>query len=108
MSRFSHRRRALAACAFAAVLTVPAALAGCSSAPAPEPTETVVETVAPAPPTTPAPGPTQMPSGITCDELVPTSVLDNAFGGTFTLDDAFEPDADSPAGELVAGGGTAC
>lgn len=108
MTRIPHRRRALTVCAFVAVLAVPAALAGCSSAPAPEPTETVIETVAPPSSPDPTPSPTQTAAGITCDELVSTSVLDDAFGGTFTLDDAFEPDADSPAGELLAGGGTAC
>lgn len=79
-------------------------IVGCAAQPAPTPTPTQTETR----PATQSPSPTTPPAAFTCDELVPTSVLDSALGGTYTLNPSFEPEADSPAGQIAAAGGTAC
>lgn len=98
-----------------AVLGVALALAGCAQTPAPAPSPTATTAPAPAPtttapttaaPTTPSPAPPS--DAFTCDEILPTSVLDDALGSTFTAATSYVPQGGSPAAELAAAGGAAC
>jgi hypothetical protein len=45
---------------------------------------------------------------LTCDEILPVSVLDSALGESFTLNSAFVPEVGSAGAELAAAGGVAC
>lgn len=92
------------------------ALAGCASTAAPagstSPTASVAAPSAPTPDgaSTPNAGPTQAgptPLDETCDDIMPTSVLDQYASG-FALQAAYTPDPDSNAAQIVAEGGIAC
>lgn len=80
-------------------------LTGCAQSPAPEPTQTIApEPTGTTAPTTPASDPT----ALTCDEILPASVLDSALGESFTLNNSFVPETGSAGAELAAAGGAAC
>ncbi|SIT66529.1 hypothetical protein [Microbacterium sp. RU33B] len=85
-----------------AALSCGLVLAGCAQTAAPEPTQT----------SAPAPEPTQTsapdPASLTCDDILPTSVLDSALGASFTLNSDFVPQTGSAGSELAAAGGVAC
>lgn len=106
MTHHSRPRR-LAAYAFAAAFAVPFVLTGCAQTPAPEPTSPPATEPVPAP-ETPAPTPTPTPAAFTCEELVPVSLLQSTFGGTFTPQEPPAPGAGSAVDMLVDAGGTSC
>lgn len=96
----------VAAAAMAALVAL--SIVGCAAQPTPTPTSSPTNTH----PATqaPAPVPTSTPGSAspTCEELVPSSVLDDALGGSFALNASFTPSSGSAAGEIVDAGGTAC
>lgn len=84
-------------------------LAGCAQTPTrtptPTPTSTPTRTPTSSPSsTTPAPDPT----ALTCDDILPVSVLDSALGESFALNTAFVPQTGSAGAEIAGAGGTAC
>ncbi|MGB4778200.1 hypothetical protein [Microbacterium sp.] len=117
MTSRSHIRPRVAAMAFVAVLTVPFALAGCASTPTPTHTPTPTPTPntktqtapAPAPSSeTPQPQPEPTAATFTCDELVPVSLLNSTFGGSFTAQTPPAATDGSAVAQIIAAGGTAC
>lgn len=100
-------RRTLAMLALAGISAY--GLTGCASAStgtAPTSPPPAVATPAASTPAAPS-SPSATPLGETCDDIMPTSVLDQYASG-FTLQSDYTPAAESNAAQILAAGGIAC